>query len=134
MKNGGATSEMIGNKQRQYRYRWKCPLCGHGSKRLMESRSLCERYGRLHCKKQHDGIDIHPQILEIKVKDKPLNPKNKMVIPLPDDDSVWIEVDELPSFSVKSEDKLILPGHCFVRRNVYKKIQKQEVKNEGNRI
>lgn len=119
---------MIGSKKRQYRYRWKCPLCGHGNKRLMESRSLCERYGRLHCRNEHDRTDIHPQIIEVKVKDPSVvqkDPENKTVIPLPDDDSTWFEIFEVPSFNVKPEDKLLIPHHIFVRENIIKKIQKR---------
>jgi len=70
---------------------------------------------------QQDIKNLEPIVEKIIVRIK----RKKIVGKLSDDD-VWLEVAELPSFNVKSEDKLLLPNHVFVTERVYRKIQKQE--------
>ena len=104
---------------------WECPLCSRESKRIVRCQFTARCLGVAHLCQMHQRPDLAPIIKKSsalkkqKLKKKPMKTSNE--------GDVWFEISELSSFNVKAENKLLIPGHIFVTKKIFLKIQKEMV-------
>ena len=109
-------------------YIWECPVCYQTSKTAWRCQFTARRHGVLHISQLHQGSKTTPIIKEWSLVKKPPCKKPddaKHLEPLKQG-QFWYEIEHIPSFNIKPEDKLLIPHHIFVTKKVFKKIQKQE--------
>ena len=112
---------------KDFLFTWRCPLCNSVGNGKFTTGLIARRWGRKHFHLMHkkdDMTGLEPIVERVLVRGE----KRKNFEKLKElNDDIWYEIDQLPSFFVSAQEKLIIPHHVFVTKKIYRKILKQGV-------